>query len=112
MPNETPTLHRVARPTTPALIVIAVVTAVFLVAFTSGFWTSRLMDEGRVREQAEARFGEFLAVGIDLGFVTVDRQKLDEIACIASEADWEDREATERRQEPSPQSSCGRTGRQ
>ena len=108
MPEVMRTLPRVARPTTPALIVIAVVA---VASFASGFWTSRLMDEGRVREQAEARFGEFLAVGIDLGFVTVDRQKLDEIACIASEAQWEDRDAAESHEAPSPQSSPGRQGR-
>jgi hypothetical protein len=65
-------------------------------SFAGGFWTSRLLDEDRVRDQAEARFRELLTVGIDLGFVTVDTQKVAEIEVIAAEADWESRDAKDR----------------
>jgi hypothetical protein len=65
-------------------------------SFAGGFWTSRLLDEDRVRDQAEARFRELLTVGIDLGFVTVDTQKVAEIEVIAAEADWESRDALDR----------------
>lgn len=102
MPEIMHTLHRYIRLPMPTLIVIAIVVAVFVVAFASGFYTSRLMDEARVQEQAEARFGEFLTVGIDLGIVTVDTQKLDEIACIASESEWEDEDADEQEKGDEP----------
>jgi hypothetical protein len=85
--------HRVSRPTAPTVIVFAVVAAVF---FSSGFFTSRLLDEGRVRERSAERFDEFLSIEMDLGFVTVDRQKLAELICIAAEAEWEDGDADER----------------
>jgi hypothetical protein len=65
-------------------------------SFAGGFWTSRLLDEDRVRDRAEERFRELLTVGIDLGFVTVDCQKAAELECIMSEADWESRDALDR----------------
>lgn len=95
MPGKQTPDHRVARPAIIHVASLAIVAAAF---FASGFWTSRLLDEARVREQSEARFREFLAVGIDLGFLAIDRQKLDEIICAMSEAEWEDREAEERGQ--------------
>ena len=75
------------------IIVVAVVATVF---FAGGFYTSTLLNEHRVREQSAERFKEFLTIGIDLGFVTVDRGKLDELECIATEAQWEDDDAAER----------------
>ena len=93
MPENMRTLHRFARPPTPTLIVIAVVAATF---FAAGYLASTLLNDGRVREQSAKRFKEFLTIGTDLGFVTVDRGKLDEIVCIVSEAKWEDSDALER----------------
>lgn len=109
MPEEMQERHRVARPTTPTLIVVAVVAVVF---FMSGYLTSTLLNERRVTEQSMERFWEFISIGTDLGILAIDTQKLDEIACIASESEWEDKDAAERHQEPTPQPPSGRTGRQ
>jgi hypothetical protein len=98
MPEETPD-HRVPRPAIVHAASLAIVATAF---FAGGFWTSRLLDEDRVRDQAEARFRELLTVGIDLGFVTVDTQKIAEIECISSEAEWEDHDAMDRGE------GCGR----
>lgn len=92
--QDTTTDHRAASPTTPALIMMTSVVAVAF--FTSGFLTSRMTEETRVRARAEARFREFVSIGTYLGFVVVDRQRLDEIVCVMSEAEWEDGEAAER----------------
>ena len=115
MSAETKTLHRVARPTTPTLVVVATVAVAF---FASGFYTSRLLDEGRVREQSQARFQEFLSIGTDLGFVTIDQQKLDELECITAEAEWAD-EGTNAEPDQAPPTGkdapltpCERTGRE
>jgi hypothetical protein len=53
-------------------------------------------DEQRWREEARRQFLEFLQVGTDLGFVTINRQRLDELIITMSEAEWEDRDAEDR----------------
>jgi hypothetical protein len=92
MKDETTAVPRARHPAA----LIAVLAIVAAASFAGGFWTSRLMDDGRVRERSEARFREFLATGIDLGFVAIDRQRLDEIEVIRMEADWEERDALDR----------------
>lgn len=87
MTDETPADHRVARMDVSHLVVLAIVGAVF---FAGGYCASLLSSEGRVREQSEARFRKFLTIGIDLGIIAVDQDRLEEIACIASESDDDD----------------------
>ena len=72
MPEKTNTPHRVARPTTSTLIVVAIVAAAF---FASGYSTSALLNEGRVQERSEARFREFLAVARDPAVVAQWRNR-------------------------------------
>lgn len=95
MPEIMRTLHRFSRLPRPTLIVVAIVAAVF---FASGCFTNTMLNEGRIREQSEERFREFLSIGIDLGFINVDRQKLDELVCITAEAESEDKESAERQE--------------
>jgi hypothetical protein len=64
-------------------------------AFLAGYWTSQWRDEDRVCEQSTERFHEFIRIGIDLGIITVDEDKLNEAICAGSEAEWEDRDASE-----------------
>jgi hypothetical protein len=52
--------------------------------------------EDQIVEEGKRQFAEFLKIGVDMGFVTVDRGKLDEIECVMAEADWEERDALDR----------------
>jgi hypothetical protein len=99
MPDDIHGDHRFARLSRVNLLVITVVATVF---FASGFYTSRLLDETRVSDQAEKQFKEFLSFGMDLGFVTVDQGKLAELECIISEADWTEDEDAERQEGVKP----------
>jgi hypothetical protein len=64
-----------------------------MASFIAGYCVENHRHEGRVYEEGRRQFIEFLRIGTDLGFVTVDRQKLDEIVIMSSEAEWEDRDA-------------------
>lgn len=92
---ETTPDHRVARPSIIHAAFLAIVAIAF---FASGYSTCRILEEDRVSERAEARFREFLLAGTELGFITIDRQKVAELECVISEAEGEDREAEERGQ--------------
>ena len=94
---NTDTTHKTALPSRlPRPSVVA--TALFCLASCAvSFWAggrlaSRNMEK-RITAEGQRKFQEFLGIGIDLGFVTVDRQKLEEIIITASEAEWEDRDA-------------------
>jgi hypothetical protein len=65
-------------------------------SFSAGYHTCSRHYQEQVIEEGKRRFAEFLRIGIDMGFVTVDRQKLDELECITSEAEWEDNDAAQR----------------
>lgn len=95
MPGTTTPDHRVPR---SAIIHVASLAIVAIACFASGYFSCRLLEGDRIRQRAEERFREFLAIGTDLGFITVDRQKVAELECTMSEAEWEDREAEERGQ--------------
>lgn len=69
-----------------------VIGAVAVWAFIGGQAAQKWRDRHMAHEEGRRQFHEFLAVATDLGIVTVDRQKLDEIVCIAAEADWESRD--------------------
>lgn len=78
------------------LTLLALILAACAVSFGAGYRTSGRLHQARVFEEGRRQFMEFLTVGIDLGFVSVDRQKMDEINCIVSESEWEDRDAGDR----------------
>lgn len=87
MPDEIHGNNRFARLSRVNLLTITAVATVF---FASGFFTSRLLDENRVRDQAEKQFKEFLVIGMDLGFISVDQGKVAELECIVAESAWAD----------------------
>ena len=60
----------------PALIVVVAV--VFIIAFASGFCTSLLLCQERVREEGQRRLQEFLLNADRLGII--DHGRLDELA--------------------------------
>ncbi len=70
---------------------------VFIVAWASGFVTNSLMNRERVRADGQRRFEEFLSIADSFGII--DHARLDEVVCIASEAEWEDVDAAERQGE-------------
>lgn len=57
---------------------VVVVAVVFLAAFASGFCTSLLLCQERVREEGRQRFKEFLLNADRLGII--DQQRLGELA--------------------------------
>ena len=62
---------------------ILLVVAVFVVAFASGFVSSRLLYQDRVREEGQRRFDEFLLVADRLGII--DHERLDELSADAGD---------------------------
>ena len=72
---------------------LPVLAAVALLAFAAGLvvrgWLDRRRDH---RPAGMTEFLKHLSVAADLGVIAVDRQKLDELVCISSEASWEDDE--------------------
>ncbi len=80
---------------------VLLVVAVASWAFIAGQATQTNTDRGVMCEEAQRQFREFLTVAIDLGIVTVDRRRLDELTCIVCEAQWEDADAAERQQSSS-----------
>lgn len=92
MPDQAIQPHYFARPFLTQVMTYGVIATM---SFASGFWTSRLRDEDRLRRLSEERFREFLKIGVDMGFVTVDMRRLNEIACDTAGSEWEDAEATE-----------------
>ena len=95
MPEEPNEHHRIAchlriirRAVLPAAVAIA--------AFVGGYLMGQRRQEELVREQSANRFREFISVGIDLGIIKVDEDKLNEVICTGSEGEWEDRDAAQR----------------
>lgn len=76
-----------------ALPLVAVVAFGFIAGQAAQKWYGRhpIGD----KSQGQRQFFEFLAVAANLGIVTVDRERLDEIICIVAEAEWEDRDAVQ-----------------
>ena len=80
----------------PRCLWIVATTVVATASFLAGYCVKNHRHKGRVYEEGRRQFLEFLGIATDLGIVTVDRQKLDELVITASEAEWEDRDAAER----------------
>jgi len=75
---------------------VLVLVAVAGWGFIAGQIAQKRRCETAIQEEGQRRFQEFLGIAIDLGIITVDRQKLDEIICVREESEWEDRDATQR----------------
>jgi len=68
--------------------IVLLMTAISITAFASGFWTSSLMHQERVRKDGQRRFGEFLLNADRLGII--DHQRLEEAVNAGTEDSAED----------------------
>jgi hypothetical protein len=66
--------------------------ALVLLAFLAGLVVGELRGR-RNRGSDDMEFLRRLAKAADVGIISVDRKRLDELICIVSEAEWEDRQA-------------------
>jgi len=78
--------HRTNRRSGFHLVTVTAVAAIF---YASGFWSSSLLHQERVRRASIARYQELLSIGVGMGFITIDEQKLDEAIAAGPEAGLE-----------------------
>ena len=74
---------------------ILIVAAIALGSFIAGYAAGNRRSEERCRQDGHRQFLEFLTVADDLGIVTIDRQKLNEVICTDTKAELEDNDAVE-----------------
>ena len=65
-----------------------------IASFVCGFWLGICRTEHRATELSRDHFNEFLLNADKLGII--DHTRMEEIICIMSEAEWEDRDAADR----------------
>lgn len=72
----------------PSFIILLVV---YMHAFIAGYWVCLEVQPKRSCEENLLQFGKFLVFANEYGIL--DRARLDEVVCIVSEGEWEDRDA-------------------
>ena len=67
--------------------------AIVLLAFLAGFAVGERHRRTIQRPNDMEEFLRRLKTAADVGILSVNRRKLDELICIVAEAEWEDRQA-------------------
>ena len=74
---------------------ILIVATIALGSFIAGYAAGNRRSEKRCRQDGHRQFLEFLTVADDLGIVTINRKKLNEVICTGANAELEDKDAVE-----------------